>query len=729
MLIKDAVSKKKGYGDTTSALVGEFSVEMEDRQVLRPDIGQSIVNFESAGAVERDVVADTAESIRDSFESVVAKLGIDLQFEEHNVEAATMAALLATGGRNALSRKVQTPTSTSGDVKVVDTVNVEDAYTTRHVNLEAYDETENKKSAVFSFFYNLLSSLQAPVAELFFPTVVISPDQQGLEVNVTLLRVYDEVEHKASGALAEFKFKNVLRAYRDHTVLKNDITRIVPVYQASSAANFMDPALLVGTPNLNANGVFDEEVGGEIVETAPLKPGVRLDLLGISQTAALTARGVIDETDAIDSSAYLSSIYVLLGDDGAAPPGDADVLKIDTRGLPGANFTYGPQGDYRNLILAMDTDSVVISNPVCLDGAAPSTVTWPAGYSARFRLEASGQIQQQTGRTVVYITNFQLEGVYDAAGNPVPATDANYTAIQTIANAMQVVGYELETARTNTNRRQRGQIIDVNVQTTLYPVKLRSPISSIKPVGYGDDQDIRALEALNTTTRIRTSKDAITALLDAASVLSAWQALPNANNELPEVLGVGRYIVRPYYATEALDLVTIVDSVMSSNRDEDIRAALMGKIMNHAYRMWSLSEYGSAFESLAGAGTRPTVIVATDTVLGYYLSQTEGRELSNEAFDVRIATDQDSRLSGKIFISFGVFNDSRNKAPNPLGFGNMAWAPEMTAVLPVSRNGQISKEMTVVPRYQHIVHLPVLAELTVSNLETVLSKVTINNAV
>lgn len=728
MHIKQLVDRRSSQS-TTGALIHELSAELADRNVLNSSIGQSVVSLESAGAAAQENIASTAENLMDSFEAVVTKLGININVESHNKTAAALGALMATSGRQFLSRQISAPTAMGDNVTVVDNISMEDTYSTRNINLEAYDETENKESAVYSFFYNLINTMQAPVAELFFPTIVISPDQAGLEVNLTLLRLYDEVQHQTSGSLASFNFKNILRAYRDYTVLKNDATDIVPVYQASSASHFMDINLLVGTPNLNANGVFDKEVGGETVETAPLKPGDRLNLLGISQTAGLLAKGIMDETDAIDNAPYLDSIYVHLADDGATPPADVDLLKLSVKGLPGANFTYGPQGDYRNLILMMDTDSLVIDNPVCLDGAAPSQVTWPAGYSARIHIEASGQIQMQTGRTVVYITRFDLAGVFDSNNNPVPSSAAAYGAIQTIISNASVVGYDLDANRTNTNRRQRGQLIDVNVQTTLYPVRLRAPVSSIKPIGYGEDGDVRAIEALNTTTRIRTSKDAITALLDAANTLAAWQALPNTNGELPEILGVGRYVVKPYYAAETLDLTTIVDSVMSSNRDEDIRAALMGKILNHAYRMWSESEYSAAFESLVGNGTRPTIIVATDTVTYRYLVPADGAEISTKNFDVRIAADLDERLSGKIFISFGVFDDNRNKTPNPLGFGNMAWAPEVTSTLPVSRGGQISKELTVCPRYQHIVHLPVLAELTVTNLSTVLGKVTINNSV
>jgi len=731
MNLKDAIAGKRTSGMPLARMVNELSEEISERQVLDNSLSNIVVSTESMGDVERTHLTTAATSLVDSFEAISAQLGYDFKASDHNVEAGAIGALLATAGRKALARRMPTPPSGGDHVVVMESYGSDDSYAGRNINFEAYDETENKMSAIYTFFYNMINSTQSPVAELFFPTVVISPDQHGLELQVTLLSVFDEVEHQTAGTITDFKFKNVLRAFRDHTVLKSDVTKVVPVFRpGTNDAVFMDSGLTVGTPGINPNGSFVGDAGGEVVDTLPLKPGQRLNLLGISQTNGLLAKGIMDETDALDTGIYLDSIYVKLADDGLVPPTDVDMLKLNTRGLPGANFTYSTQGHNRDMVLTLNTTSLVISgNPVCIDGAAPSQVIWPAGYSARIRLEASGTANLQRGDMVVYFTRFELDSVYDANNDIVPATDANHIAIKTIIDAAVVSGYELDANRTNTNRRQRGQIIDVSTQTTIYPVRLRSPISSIRPIGYGDDEDSKALEALNTTTRIRTSKDAITALLDASDVLSSWMALPNSNNELPEVLGTGRYLVQPYYAQETVDMTTVVDSVMSSNRQDDIRAALMGKIMDHAYRMWSESEYSAAFDSFGGPGVRPTVIIATDTVLYRYLKASEGSDISTDAFDVRIAADQDSRLTGKIFISFGIFNDQRNKTPNPLNFGNMGWAPEVTAVLPVSRGGQVSKELTVCPRYQHVVNLPCMVRLDVTNLETVLNKVTINNAI
>jgi hypothetical protein len=55
-------------------------------------------------------------------------------------------------------------------------------------------------------------------------------------------------------------------------------------------------------------------------------------------------------------------------------------------------------------------------------------------------------------------------------------------------------------------------------------------------------------------------------------------------------------------------------------------------------------------------------------------------------------------VAGKLIFTFGMFNGQEG-VPNPLHFGNMAWKPETTLVLPMPRNGGISKELTVQPSF------------------------------
>jgi hypothetical protein len=54
-------------------------------------------------------------------------------------------------------------------------------------------------------------------------------------------------------------------------------------------------------------------------------------------------------------------------------------------------------------------------------------------------------------------------------------------------------------------------------------------------------------------------------------------------------------------------------------------------------------------------------------------------------------------------------------------FGNMAWKPELTLVLPLHRNGANSKELTVQPSFLHVTNLPIMASIVVKGISDVVA--------
>jgi hypothetical protein len=188
--------------------------------------------------------------------------------------------------------------------------------------------------------------------------------------------------------------------------------------------------------------------------------------------------------------------------------------------------------------------------------------------------------------------------------------------------------------------------------------------------------------------------------------------------------GVGRFFVIPTFFSETIDMTKVVDSLKSSERASDMQEALVAKVRDFVFRMYRDSQYKAAADALyGGVAPTPTVIIGTDPVLARYLTVTGDLRTVGGNFEVRVVSTLDYRVSGKIFISFGVFDENRNTQPNPLNFGNMAWAPEVTVSLPISRTGQISKETAVQPRFLHVVNCPVMTVLEVINVPDVTNKV------
>ena len=706
-------AKKIGRQQDTSRLGQLVELIRQHQNGSSVNAGQAAkaaVSMESLSQAEVNSLRVATEELSTSMESIAAQLDIK-GLTAAQRDAAVAAGVIAGDVPGFFSKAIDQLKVSTESMSVVSSM-VEDGLASRSLAVEAYDERDNRNAAVYSIAYNMQAARQDDFAETLFPTIVVTPDNVGFIITVRLMMVYNELTRNVSGALDQYNKKNIIRAIADPSILKNESTRIVPVNRAQSVANFVASGDVAP---------FSLNLEGEAIQTAPLKVGKKFSLLGLSQTDALLANGTMDVTDSIDPAIVLQAVYVKVG---------ADVVKFVTQDLPLSQFVYSPQNNYRVVVLNFDTTSALLTQAskrvdgsALVDMAAIDTQDW----AVRVNLNLSGNVNIETSETVVYGNGISVASITNTAGQQVDLTSG---AGQTLANLIAggaIIGYDLKAYRTNANRRQRGQLIDTTFFSQAYNVAIRSPITAIHPVTADGQSDASDLASLITATRVRTSNAAVTALLDAATMLASYVDSRDVNGIGPDVLGVGRFYVRPTYVHEAVDMEDIVDSIQSHQRAADIQAALVNKIRDHAYNMYRDSEYKAAADALAGGlAPVPTVIIATDPVIARYLNVVGDLRTLGGEFDVRVVSSLDRRVAGKIFVTFGVFDESRNTTPNPLNFGNMAWTPEVTVTLPISRNGQISKETAVQPRFLHVVHLPVLAVIEVANIPAVTNKIALN---
>lgn len=698
-----------------NAMVTMLRDQVEGRQLITNGIARSALSTESLQADQANALYMAANDLSTSLEAIAAELGMTHGLTEAQIQAGTAAGIMAGDYKGFLKHRTDFPLVSTESIGVVQSFGIEDSVAERGYAMEAYDERENRNAVIYSIAYNMQAARQDEFGETFFPTLVLTPDQVGFGISVDLMMVYDGVERKITGTFEDFKKKNIIRAVADPTVLRKDQTKIVPVHRAQAVDKFIASSLVAPATIL---------LEGESISTAPLAIGKKLDLLALSQTDTLLASGIMDQTDSIDPYILLQFVYATF-----TVGGDTDVLKFNVGSLPLANFTYSTQNNYRVMTLNFQSTSVLVN--AATKQADGSALVALAGVVAndlilRLELQLSGTVNIETGETSVFGNIVALHTVSDASGNLLDPLAAPQDAVATAVNAGVIAGYDLTTYRTNANRRQRGQLIDVTKYTQLYNVPLRSPITAMHPSSTSEATDASDVQALITTTRIRTSNEAVTNLINTASILSEYVDVRDQIGVGPDVLGVGRFFVKPTYFYESVNLITSIDSIKSHERAQDTQAVLVNKIRDYAYRMYRDSEYKAAADALAGGiAPTPTVIIGTDPVIARYLNVTGDLRTLGGEFDVRIVSTLDHRVAGKIFITFGTFDESRNVSPNPLNFGNLVWSPELVLTANISRDGQISKETLVSPRYLFVVHSPIMTVLDIEGISDVMDKVAI----
>lgn len=637
--------------------------------------------------------------------TMVAGLGIEgisTQQQSSMVAAAIASADLRTFAGRGLSME-----SIEGAKGVVGSAVMSDAFANRLPAMEAYDESNNRDSVVYTVAYNFLAAKQNDFGEAFYPTHVVSNDNVGVTVSLRLIQVYDDIKRNVNGALARFNRKNIVKALIDSTILKNEMTRVVPVVRPASLANFVDPALVP------AAAVVLE---GESINTAPLKVGVEMDIIGLSQTDTLLAAGVMDRTDGLDRSINLQNVYIQVG---------ADVLSYNVSNLATSNFLAQPQENYKRHALNFNSHSLVVNkskkradNTNLVELADVVT----EDLILQLKINMTGTVNIEEGGLVVYGNSVKIEKAFDANGVELALTHAMVAPLVTKFNTAVIFGYTLKAYRNNLNKRQRGQLLDTTYQNQTWTLPLRSPVSVIRPPNADSQTDSGDLASLVAATFVRTSNEAVTTLLETAALLKEFVDSRVPTSLAPDLFGVARELVEPTYIGETLDVNAVINSVSSHEKAADIQAVLAQKIRDIGSRLYRDSGFQAVVETkVAGIDGEPTIIVGTDPMTARYLMVDGDTRLTGPTFNYKVVTTSDERMQGKLVIALG-YPDQTEGTLNPIHFGYMLWSPEATIVIPQARGDQISKELTVMPRFRHITNVPVMGMVEVRNIPDVVSK-------
>ena len=671
----------------------------------RLDSGVTSLSLESAALTPENMsVLETAESsIQASLESMLQNNPILSEklkkSKDVALEAATMAGILGANWKAAARHSLQFP---AADDKTVVNGFGGDAFEKRAYALESYDETANNNVQLFSMAYNLLTARLDDFGAAFWPTITIPSDQTGITVTVDRMVVYDAILRRVDGSSPNFIRKNLLRAYADPTIMKNDQTRLYPVFRAGENDEHFVNTTLVPTETV--------KVGNESIETSYLKIGTDIeDLIGMTQTDAILASGTMDQTDSIEPSVSLDKVLFKFGD---------DLIAVDASCFNAKAFQRAPQGNNRDMQLNVYDDNFTLSPATKnFDGSALSTLAVLASknISVRVRVNITGELNLELGRHFVNGKVRTATTIVKNAGTPTETVlakgDPDYDDIQDILKAGEVLGYKLFGYRSNLNRRQNGQFVDVTKESQHWNVPMRAPINTIHPAN-SDEHDASDVQRLVTATNIQTTNAAVTYLLQARDAFRQFHDVRGADGESPAIFGHGRHYVRPVFIEDNFDVTKVTDSVQSHKRDADVSAGALGVLRDHVYNAYVMSEYKAASMAL-GLGT-PKVVIGTDPITARYLNVSgELRKLGAD-FDVEVVHTLDERMRGEIIIVFSVDESIANGQPHPLSFGNFIWAPDMVMTANISRNGGYSRETVVQPRYSFIVNCPIMISLKVT---------------
>lgn len=719
------MSKRTRFATTLNSIVSDLEASIRSNGVTATgDVVKGTYSQESAHAFEsgfeeqtremRSLLADHLGEIDEAFSQEA--MSADMS---ESMRAGLIAGLASQTGAAGYHKQALSPaaagqfslesvyTGLGGEIDVAEG----DAY-----SQESFDETELANFAAQNIMYNVLASRQDAFAEAFFPTKVVTPAEGGIQITVDRQEVLDYAQHKTDGSALGLKRSNLIDAFADHSILNRPATEMVPWAKVDNS----NDAFFVAESEVGAENL---EISGTTVRTRPLKMGKKTNLLSLSSHPGLIDSGILDTTDQIAPGTRLKNLYVRLTDS-STTPATVEVIKLDVGNMTRNQFKKSHEGQGREVVLNFISSAISIDANTQTAAKAPVTllqdqVTTP-DLAVQLALSVNGNGNLNEGSIDIHSSPVRVESVVNSAGDVLALDQGAGQAVVDRLEALgaTVIGYDLAARRSNSNWRSTGALIDVTPYTESYAIQPGYPISVLTPTS--DEQNGAKISGMINAARIRNSNNAITTLINYSEQLEAYKSAMERGVKL-DIVGAGRHVVKPFFASTDLDVAARVSSISSHERAEDVSAVLVDAIRDMAYRMYRESNYGPALDlANAGTATKPILLIGCDAVIQRYLMISGDDRLLGENMTYRIVSTNDQRMTDNIYLTF---TRERPGSEDGLSFGVHAYIPELIQRVTTNRGGSTAKNDRVVPRSIHVPVLPVMGHIRVDRLQEAIGNV------
>ena len=711
----------RSLGKSREALIGEIAKDFySDVQLGRESVsllGALMLSRESVDESQIEqldetsgsVIASTATSISDTAKKEGAELTpeeVD-NIQESLVIAANPEAYLKSGDAD----------ETAGTVHGILGGEVEAAPVQVEMSKESFEVHGMMNTLAMTVAYNVRADKQSKAAELFFPTINLDFSSNTYTIDTQLSTVFTEKEYEVTGKRDAYRNqKHIIKSLRNHTILKSNFTDVIPVFrQGQNEDSFVDTALLPVRSVENDNG--------EKFQTSLLRIGEEIKLLDISQTNRMIALGMQDGTDQIAGNPRLKTIGLKVGND--------TVLFENLQYHQASQFTYSPKGDREDILLTYDVNTHLLdeNTKAVKSGKLPTELQAlkDKGLEALVRLVLTGRGNTDTSAFEITSGSVKVTAIRDAVTKEVK--DLEDPALKPLIDAIketEVIGWEIDATRTNSNIREHGMVLDSRVQRIIYGVRLHSPIAVRRPFDEKTDvTDAQRVDTLIQTNYMRRTNAAITALYDILGMLKAApQKLDTTEPFAHSIVGIGQYFSKNYVHDVALDVYKTTQSMQTTDVRANASAVITNFVLAEMTQAYTSSELAAAYEIISGgANFRPHVIAIADVFTSKFIFREGDARTLGDGFDFTIEECSDNRLVdqdkdgevGTIFLSFGV--PKNGSLDIPLWFGNCLSKREIPRIVNRARGSKYQHEVMVQPWFSHICHLPILVRIRVTGLK------------
>lgn len=655
--------------------------------------------------MDRDITVEEGNPVLngkdgDEISAIQGELDQSMAANSVAIEAATIAALGIHDQRgyyDAIKRGV----AQTGDRVVSEGGGL------RH-SVESFDKGkfDEFKSATIEFNYR--TAKQTEIGQVFFPMVVCTPDKALFKAEISLATL-GKNKHHSDSELYDQELVTLQESYRNGKVFDDETLSLVPyVTEKNKDSDWFADSTYVQDEEV--------EVEGEKFKTRSLRPGTEVNLIGVSQHPGRIKNGAANQNTQIANRMAINYIDVLITKSGSDP----ERRRVKLLNTPGSEFGYHQgAGNTREMILALYNSRIGFGD------ISKSTILKPfsdAGESLYWKLELTGRVDINRGKLSVNGTA-GVSTALDANGQEV-APDLD-------GIKFEVIGYKVDAKASNSDLAIMGDLVGCTSFYEHYRVGLRQPVAAHQAMADNGQQpqaDMSPAEKLKMITEFVRSQMDYDAHQTLESYLNSMTTVHDRRLkdgsfvgdifECEAVRGVAAKIMKPIKIETKLDLSKAVDTVSSKNRMEDIKGAVVSKLVSVITKLDQDSGFSLACRSY-GYGDenfKPIAKVLTSRRLASLMMITGDTRTLGPEFNMEIAKTDRNEWVDKVLIQLSAPQRRRGEY-EALVSGACLYVPEFVGQFNLKRGAGTITEMAVQPQYLHVVNVPAFALIEVTGIE------------
>lgn len=682
--------------------------------IFDKNVGSSYVGLESG----RMGSSNTRQLVEGKFDDLTAMFKNDLFGSEDNIddaglESAVRATMLlsdASQYRQRFVEGIKNGGSNGGDNVVHMTISggFGDIPLVDGVGLERFNNASFDKFKDETLFLNYHAAKANAFSELFFPTIQVGADLNGVTLSLRRDVVQGKWNNPMTGEMFDLGKTHLIEALRYSDMLSSTHNKLIPqVRSPEDEQYFIDAALY--PPR-------DVVVDGKEFTTAPLKPQeLEFNLLGISRAPGEMSSGnAYTSDDMVDPNLRLKNIYLDVA---------GQVVAVNVLQMLHSVFARGAKlGSDTRMTLAFKHDQVTVPTDM-LDVAQAEVPELKALKDAgiavvTFKTFISGTFHHETSNIIVKPAGVLFTGAYRPDQRDVNlANDPAIAPLMAALNVSTFAGYDLDGTLSNKNIRIQGTLLDNERIEYTVPMLYGSPVSARRPIDKEDTSDeVRTLVAGRT---IRTDNNAVKFLLNGLDRLHDFY-MSGAKVASPFDLGSpGAFYVQPWVEYFECDLQDLIGSEKSSERADDINAGLIDLMADAATRMITESVYLPTKRSyFNNPNAKVKWGVGTTPQIARHLIMWDNRKLGGQDADMDpvpvIRTTEDIKMEDTIIMV--PISENENSGYDAFAFGARFAQPSIVTEVNITQGGETFKLLQTIPVETFLINMPLAYKLTVRGL-------------